>query len=118
MKIQYKNYELMLYPNLEENIISLLQTYKPIHIIVLFIKKSNNEESIPNKFFKLANIIRHLFFAINPAYKDYEKIKLFFEFSNNILDDIPIQLVNTFEQIEISIYHLLYNLKKIAYSIE
>jgi hypothetical protein len=115
IKVQYKNFELDLDPKLEGAMTTCLTKDTATNMIVYLLKISKHEGFTPNRFFKFGRMLRHIFFAMNPAFNEYEKVRLFFEYSNCIINDIPEHEFSKFEEIDIAIYSNIYYLRQATY---
>lgn len=110
-QIQYKNYQIKLNPQIIADMNKCLQNDNGLDMIAYILKISNKDGYTVTRFNKVASMIRNLFFAMNPAHPYYEKVRLFFEYSNCIIDDIPID--DAAEDLEIAIYVILKKLRNI-----
>jgi hypothetical protein len=113
--IQYKNFELELNPQIKNDMYLCLEKDNGIDIIAHILVIAQNHGLSVDSFNRVSCLIRNLFFAMNPAQNDYEKVRLFFEYSNCIIHDLPNE---TFNQLEMAIYIILTKLRNIFYQNE
>jgi hypothetical protein len=109
-QFQYKNNVFNLNPNTVASMHDCLQNENPIDMLAYIFKISQKDGISLKRFFKSSELIRSIFFAMNPAYPDYEKVRMFFEYSHCIVVDIP---TNTFSQLEMAIYTIIQQLRNL-----
>lgn len=109
--INYKNYELELDTQIITDMHKCLQKDNAINMIGYLLKISSKDGYTVTRFTRIARLIRNLFFAMNPDHQYYEKVRLFFEYSNCII--ISINIDDTFQDIEIVIYQILKKLRNV-----
>jgi hypothetical protein len=111
-QIQYKNYILTLKPQIKNDMKLCLEKDNAIDIIAHILKIAKKQGYSLDSFNRVSCLIRNLFFAMNPTQDEYEKVRLFFEYSNCITNDIPTE---TFDQLEMAIYTILSTLRNIFF---
>ena len=114
-QVQYKNFEITLNAQIKSDMLCCLENSNGIDIIAYILKMSQQFGYTVDRFNRVNCLIRNLFFAMNPAHNEYEKVRLFFEYSNCITHELPIE---TFNELEMIIYTILTLLRNVFYQDE
>jgi hypothetical protein len=87
--VQYKGFEIKLNHQIINSMRSAIQKDNAINIIDYLLDFSTKDGYTLDRYHRIACMIRNIFFAMNPAHPEYEKIRIFFEYSDCITYKIP-----------------------------
>lgn len=110
-KIEYKGFKIEIDLELIDYLEQFLKKESATFIMLYIIKNSTWKGYTLSRFHDVATTIRNLFFAMKPDNPEYEKVRLFFEFSNCLIDNIEVN--NNSRDIDLAIYVIIIKLRNI-----